>query len=224
MPDAHAPPTALTADEALAMDRWLVSRGFTLAALMATAGARVADAARRLARERQLQRAVFLVGPGNNGGDALVAERLLRGELETLVWQPLPRAAGADRDPPPRRVSEAPPLDARTLLVDGLFGVGLARPLEGAARAAVQHVSDSRATVLAIDVPSGLSATTGEVVGGARGAALRAHATVTFVAPKTGFFRAAGPEHVGQVYVVDLGFPPSELEPWLTARRAGAAT
>jgi len=212
------------------MDRWLESRGFTLAALMAAAGARVADAARRLVRERQLQRAVFLVGPGNNGGDALVAERLLRVELDTLVWQPLPRAsgadalAGADREPPLRRVSAPPPLDARTLLVDGLFGVGLARPLEGAARAAVQHVNDSAATVLAIDVPSGLSATTGEVVGGARGAAMRAHATVTFVAPKTGFFLGTGPELVGAVQVVDLGFPTAELQPWLAARRAGAAT
>jgi NAD(P)H-hydrate epimerase len=230
VPDAHAPPITLTAEEALAMDRWLESRGFTLAALMATAGERVAVAARRLAPERGLQRAVFLVGPGNNGGDALVAERLLRGELDTLVWQPLPRApaadalAGADREPPPRRVAEPPPLDARTLLVDGLFGVGLARPLEGAARAAVRHVNESAAIVLAIDVPSGLSATTGEVVGGGRGAALRAHATLTFVAPKQGFFRGVGPEHVGEVRVADLGFPPSDLQPWLTARRAGAAT
>ena len=229
MPDAHAPPTALTADEALAMDHWLESRGFTLAALMATAGARVADEARRLVRERHLQRAVFLVGPGNNGGDALVAERLLRGQLDTLVWQPLPRApaadalAGADRDPPPLRVSLAPPLDARTLLVDGLFGVGLARPLTGAARAAVQHVNDSPATVLAIDVPSGLSATTGEIVGGEQGAALRAHATLTFVAPKAGFFRGAGPEHVGAWRAADLGFAPSELVPWLAARRAGSS-
>lgn len=228
MPDAPAPPTALTADEALAMDHWLESRGFPLANLMATAGARVADEARRLAHERHLQRAVFLVGPGNNGGDALVAERLLRGELDTLVWQPLPRApgadalAGADRDPPPLRVSLAPPLDARTLLVDGLFGVGLARPLEGAARAAVQHVNDSPATVLAIDVPSGLSATTGEILGGELGAALRAHATLTFVAPKTGFFRAAGPEHVGAWRAADLGFSPAELLPWLAARRAGS--
>src|SRR5262249_30863366 len=159
-------------------------------ALMATAGARVADAARRLARERHLRRAVFLVGPGNNGGDALVAERLLRGELDTLGWQPLPRApparalAGAGQDPAPPRPREAPPLHASTLLVDGLFGVGLARPLEGPARAAVQHVNDSPATVLAIDVPSGLSASTGEIVGGERGAAVRAHATLTFVAPK----------------------------------------
>jgi ADP-dependent NAD(P)H-hydrate dehydratase / NAD(P)H-hydrate epimerase len=227
--DATVPPNALTADEALALDVWLQSRGHTLAALMAEAGARVADEARRLARERGLRRAVFLVGPGNNGGDALVAERLLRDELEMLVWQPLPRTpaadalAGADRDPPPRRASAPPPLDVRTLLVDGLFGVGLARPLAGPARAAVAHVNASPATVLAIDVPSGLSATTGEVLGARPDAAIRAHATLAFVLPKAGFFLGAGPALAGRWRVADLGFPPAEAEAWLAASRTGAA-
>jgi hydroxyethylthiazole kinase-like uncharacterized protein yjeF len=241
------PELALDAEESLAMDAWLVARGFTIPALMAAAGARVAEAARRLLRERGLARPVFLVGPGNNGGDALVAERLLRGETETLVWQPLPRAAGAEaiareagvlteryerdmsaiRDsyPPeapagPSRavvsLREPPPLDARTLLVDGLFGVGLARPLEGAARAAVEHVNASRAVVLAIDIPSGLSADDGAVLG----AAIRAHETVSFVCPKRGFFLGAGPAHIGAVQVVELGFPAREAEEWVRARRA----
>lgn len=209
------------------MDRWLESRGWRVADLMATAGARVAAAAEAVARERGLSRAVFLVGPGNNGGDALVAERLLRGRLETLAWQPLPRPpgadalAGSDRDPPPRLVTHPPPLDARTLLVDGLFGVGLARPLAGAARAAVEHVNAAPAVVLAIDVPSGLCATTGEVLGGAAGCAVRAHATLTFVGPKAGFFRRDGPACVGEWRAADLGFPPAEAEAWVRERRAG---
>lgn len=222
-------PLAYTADEALAMDRWLVSRGHALADLMAIAGARVADAARRLARERGLRRVVLLVGPGNNGGDALVAERLLRAELDTLVWQPLPRSAGADalagtdRDPPPRVTAEPPALDARTLLVDGLFGVGLARPLSGAARDAVAHVNAAQATVLSIDIPSGLCATSGEVLGGASGVAVRAHETVTFVGPKAGFFAGRGPALVGAWRAEDLGFPPGEAEAWLRERRGGGA-
>jgi len=238
---------ALSAEESLAMDAWLVARGFTIPALMAAAGARVAEAARRLLHERGLTRAAFLVGPGNNGGDALVAERLLRRETETLVWQPLPRAAGAEtitreagalaeryendmsairdsyRPEAPAGVSRAvvslrepPPLDARTLLVDGLFGVGLARPLEGVARAAVEHVKASGAVVLAIDIPSGLSADDGAVLG----AAIRAHETVSFVLPKRGFSRGAGPEHVGTVRVVELGFPAREAEAWVRERRA----
>jgi len=154
---------------------------------------------------------VFLVGPGNNGGDALVAEGHLRGEQPTLVWRPL---AG---DPPPE-------LDARTLLVDGLFGVGLSRPIEGRARQALEHVAASPATVLAVDIPSGLHATTGEIVGGAAGAALRAHRTLTFVGPKRGFFHGAGPRLVGAWRAVDIGFPVEEAEAWVRARRAAAGT
>jgi NAD(P)H-hydrate epimerase len=214
----------LTADEAQAMDAWLVSRGFALAGLMAAAGEQVAQAARRLLRERGLARAVFLVGPGNNGGDALVAERLLRAETDTLVWRPLPRSAaadalaGADRKPPPRVTSAPPPLDARTLIVDGLFGVGLARPPEGPALAAIEHVNASAACVLAIDVPSGLSADSGEPLG----VAIRAQETVSFVLPKRGLLRGAGPAHAGRVLVVEIGFPAREAEDWLRARRAGA--
>ena len=224
MPAGPQPPIAYTAAEALAMDRWLESRGFSIAALMAAAGARVAEAARRLLRERGLTRAVFLAGPGNNGGDALVAERLLRGEAQTLVWRPLPRTpeadalAGAEREPSARLVAEAPALDARTLVVDGLFGVGVARPLEGAARAAVERVNASDATVLAIDIPSGLSADTGEVLG----LAVRAHETLTFVGPKTGFFRGAGPAHLGAWRAVEIGFPAGEAEAWVRARRAAS--
>src|SRR5262249_35252056 len=143
-------------------------------------------------------------------------------ETDTLVWRPLPRAAaadaiaGADREPPPRVVAEPPPLDARTLLVDGLFGVGLTRPLEGAAREAVEHVNASRAVVLAIDIPSGLSADSGEALG----AAVRAAETIAFVGPKRGFFVDAGPAHVGTWRAVEIGFPAREAEAWVRARRA----
>jgi ADP-dependent NAD(P)H-hydrate dehydratase / NAD(P)H-hydrate epimerase len=237
------PELALGAEESLAMDRWLVARGFSIPALMAAAGARVAEAARRLLRERGLARAVFLVGPGNNGGDALVAERLLRGETETVMWQPLPRPAGAEAvseeagalaetyerpmsvvrrsyvsESPAdlsRGITEPPSLDARTLVVDGLFGVGLQRLLEGRARAAVEHVNASRAVVLAIDIPSGLSADDGAVLG----AAVRAHETVSFVLPKRGLRLGAGPAHAGVVRVVEIGFPAREAEAWARERR-----
>jgi len=198
---------AWTAEEASAMDGWLIhERGFTLPALMEQAGARVAEQAEALLDERALTRAVFLVGPGNNGGDALVAERRLRAQrpaLATALWRPL-------RDDAP------PALDARTLLVDGLFGVGLSRPVEGASRAAIEHVNASAACVLAIDIPSGLHATTGAVLG----AAIRARRTVTFVGPKRGFFVGAGPSLVGEWRAVEIGFPAEEAVGWRDGRRA----
>jgi len=208
--DVPAAAAAWTAEEALALDGWLIGeRGFTLAALMEQAGGRVAEEALALLDERGLTRAVFLVGPGHNGGDALVAERelrLARPSLPAAIWRPL------QGDPPPR-------LDARTLLVDGLFGVGLSRPVEGAARAAIEHVDASPAIVLAIDIPSGLQATTGAVLG----AALRARRTLTFVGPKRGFFVGAGPAHVGGWRAVEIGFPAAEAVAWRDARRARAA-
>ncbi len=212
------------------MDAWLVAeRGCSITELMAVAGARVADAARALLRERSLARIVFLVGPGNNGGDGLVAERVLRGEVETQLWLPLPRTRAAEAVAGvgafPARPDAAPPLlDARTLLVDGLFGVGLRRPLEGAERAAVERVNASDATVLAIDIPSGLHATTGEVPGARRGAAIRADVTLTFVGPKRGFFLGSGPAHVGAWRAVDIGFPPQLAHDWLARRRGAEST
>lgn len=195
------------------MDRWLIDeRGFTLERLMGEAGARVAEAVRELCAAEGCERVVFLVGPGNNGGDAVVAARLVRPELATRIWRPLVRAG-------------APELDRRTLLVDGLFGVGLARPLAGSARQAVEHVHASAAKVLAVDIPSGLSATTGEVVGKTKqhplgGVAVRAEWTLTFVGPKQGFFVGEGPKHVGLWRAAEIGFAASEAEAWVGERRA----
>ena len=259
-------PLALDAAEALALDGWLAGeRGLSIPWLMSQAGDRVAEAALALLRARGLSRVVVLEGPGNNGGDGVVAAARLAPEVETWEWRPLgrpaaaqavstaalaippprrdhpetgpgagPRATGHDprgRDPAgragPVRVVTAvaapgePPLDARTLVIDALFGVGLARPLAGAARGAVERVLAAGAPVLAVDVPSGLDATTGEVVGGASGCALPAVATVTFVLPKAGLLAAAGPALAGDVRVVEIGFPAAEAVGWLRARRGG---
>lgn len=197
------------------MDAWLEQeRGRTVEQLMAVAGLRVAQAARELVEARDLQRVVALVGPGNNGGDVLCACEHLREELPVTIVRPFEGDA-------------MPELDARTLVLDGLFGVGLARPITGAARAAVDAVNQSGAYVLAVDVPSGLSADDGSIVGVTRddpdgGVAMRADVTVTFVGRKRGFARGQGPALVGAVRVVDLGFPIEEADAWLARRRAGA--
>lgn len=234
-----SPVVAYSAEEASAMDAWLVRRGFSVAQLMGAAGGRLADAIEELCAEHGLTRVVCLVGPGNNGGDARVAaERLLAGRSSAgaAVAPPSTSDPGATpgdgRAPPepgggpalavvlwqPLSGEPAPPLDARTLLVDGLFGVGLARPLDGAARDAVRAVAASPARVLAVDVPSGLHASTGEVLG----VAVRAEWTLSFVGPKQGFFVGQGPAHVGRWRAVAIGFPVAEAERWVAARRAAA--
>jgi NAD(P)H-hydrate repair Nnr-like enzyme with NAD(P)H-hydrate epimerase domain len=216
------PETVYTGEEATAMDTWLIQeRGFTLEQLMGEAGACLAEVALELAREMALDRVVLLVGPGNNGGDAVVAGRLLGRTLEQETWRPL--AAGAEGGPMP-----PPVLDARTLLVDGLFGVGLARPVGGAARTAVEHVNTSPAHVLAVDIPSGLSATSGEVVGCSPedpegGVAVVASHTLTFVGPKAGFFTGAGPRCVGRWRAAPIGFPTEEADVWVREHRGQGA-
>ncbi len=159
---------------------------------------------------------VWLVaGPGNNGGDALVvANELHRAGVPVQVCMPVEvkpddarwalaeaRAAGLPISP------EAPKtFGAYGWLVDGMFGIGLARGLEGvfadlAVRLSARARSDGH--VLALDVPSGLDSDTGNVVGA--GPAVRATHTVTFIAAKPGLYTGAGRDYAGGVTVAPIG-------------------
>ncbi|MED5331146.1 MAG: NAD(P)H-hydrate epimerase [Planctomycetota bacterium] len=203
------PPLSWTAEEAQAMDRWLVDeKGRTIESLMALAGLRVAEQARDLIVQKGLRRVLILAGPGNNGGDAVVAGEHLKEGFDVTVIRPLKGETMVD-------------INGEDLIIDGLFGVGLDRPIESPVREAVLAVNGSEATVLSVDLPSGLCATTGEVVGEERGGVgVVADQTVTFVGPKTGFFKEEGPRRVGDWIAVDIGFPPEEAEAWLEQRRA----
>jgi hydroxyethylthiazole kinase-like uncharacterized protein yjeF len=160
---------------------------------------------------------LVLAGPGNNGGDALeCAANLAAAGIEVDVLH----LAGSATSPEARagltraqasraRFVDAIPEDrAYRLAVDGLFGIGLARPLAGRARALVDSLnamSDARrCPVLALDVPSGLDADSGAVVG-PDGAAVRATHTLTFLADKPGLHTADGCDYAGQVRCDGLG-------------------
>lgn len=161
----------------------------------------------------------FAAGPGNNGGDALVAAaELKRAGVPVEVCMPVEvkpddarwalaeaRAAGVP-------ITAAPPasFDAYGWLVDGLFGIGLARALDGVFGALAGQLS-ARARhhghVLALDVPSGLDSDTGNVVGG--GPVVRATHTVTFIAAKPGLYTGAGRDYAGAVSVAPIGLNAS---------------
>jgi hydroxyethylthiazole kinase-like uncharacterized protein yjeF len=161
-------------------------------------------------------RAVWIAaGPGNNGGDALVlAAELRRAGIAADVCMPVEvkpddarwalgeaRAAGV----PISHVAPAT-FDAYDWLVDGLFGIGLARPLEGVfaelARRMSAHAHE-HGRVLALDVPSGLNSDTGNIVG--HGEAVFATETVTFIGAKPGLYMTHGPDVAGTVTVAPLG-------------------
>jgi len=177
-------------------------------------------------------RVLLLAGPGNNGGDALeTAAHLAHAGAQVTVLHFPPTAPPAlEREDalqracnsPARLVTVANVADARaaiegiewTLVVDGLFGIGLARPITGALAELVAAVNRLACPVLALDVPSGLDADTGAVVGGEAGVAIRATHTVTFIGDKPGLHTAEGRDHAGIVVASNLEidrdlFPPA---------------
>jgi NAD(P)H-hydrate epimerase len=181
--------------------------------LMEAAGRRVAEAI--LQRFRPCGVTV-LCGPGNNGGDGFVvarrlAERGWRVRLGLLGDRAKLRGdAALMADRWTGEVLPAAPalLDGAGLVVDALFGAGLARDLDGVALDLVRACNAGRAPVVAIDVPSGLDGDTGAV----RGDAVRAALTVTFFRRKPGHLLLPGRNLCGAVVVADIGIPASALD------------
>lgn len=157
---------------------------------------------------------LVLAGPGNNGGDAFeAAANLAEAGVDTRV---IHLAGGAPSLEAARALARARASGARfvnapegdwTLAIDGLFGIGLVRPLSGAARALVEAINASGRPVLALDVPSGLDADTGAVIG-PDGVAVRATHTITFIGDKPGLYTFAGRDHAGSVTVDALDIDP----------------
>ena len=186
-----------------------VERAHADEALMERAGAAAADVAAAI-RASRVGRVVVLAGPGNNGGDALVCARRLR---ERAIDVDVVFAADVQRLPPDAlaayhaaqtcgaRFLAKPPQDAPALVVDGLFGVGLARPLASPYAEWVQWANATDTPILALDVPSGLDAATGV----AHDPAIAATTTATFIALKPGLLTCDGPDHCGEISVYDLG-------------------
>jgi ADP-dependent NAD(P)H-hydrate dehydratase / NAD(P)H-hydrate epimerase len=171
---------------------------------------------------------IFLVGPGNNGGDALVALRQLHQATphRLYLWAPLglPRQMGspaADASATACHLAYGPwiecpiPQDPVRLVVDGLFGVGLSRPLTGTTADVIQKAQNLQAPVLAVDCPSGLDATTGEVLG----TCLAAQHTLSFAGAKQGFYQAQGPQMAGRVHIAPIGVSQEYAEHWLDVHR-----
>lgn len=197
----------LTPDEMGETDRRAIAAGpLSGMDLMRNAGA--AAAAVALQRFPAAPRVHVLCGPGNNGGDGYVAAaRLAEAGVAVSLW-----ALGEPRPGTDAAIARAEcpldvqPLDrfacaADELVIDAVFGAGLARPLEGAVVAAIARARDAGSPCLAVDLPSGVSGTTGAILGDAFGA----DATVTFVRKKPGHLLLPGSRHCGEVVVADIG-------------------
>ena len=153
--------------------------------LMERAGRAAADHARQLLQGSRAP-VLILAGPGNNGGDARVMAQVLQQRGTAVV------VAGP---------GDAVPAGRYGMVVDGLFGIGLGRPVEGAWADLIARINTFAGPVLALDVPSGLDGDTGRVLG----VAVRATHTLSFIGGKPGLYTLDGPDHCGHVSVIDLG-------------------
>jgi NAD(P)H-hydrate epimerase len=218
------------AEQMRAVDRWAIEvRGVPGLDLMERAGAGVARAAERLAADGPL---TVICGKGNNGGDGLVAARLLReaGRTVTVVTVVAPEELSGDALANLERLPGEGPVrlsgipwsqqgDGRgaahgkevggdtvfqvAAIVDALLGTGFGGEPRGAVGEAIETINNADRAVLSVDVPSGVDASTGIVAG----PAVRATLTVTFQAAKPGLWINPGKGYVGVLEVLDIGIP-----------------
>ena len=186
--------------------------------LMERAGLAAAEVARNMLGERDGS-VLVLAGPGNNGGDAFVLARRLREAFFDVVVVFCGDRAKLPADAADARrafvgaggatVAGIPAGWHGSLIVDGLFGIGIARPLAAEYASLVERANGSGIPILALDVPSGLDADTGV----ARGPVIRAVATATFIALKPGLLTGDGIDFCGDVSIHSLGLEPEATAP-----------
>ncbi len=202
------------ADAAAVAERGGDARGGDVA-LMHAAGAALAEALCVLAPSAR--RLIAFAGPGNNGGDAYAAfaEYAAASPCERVVYaQPVSALSAARRDaqdrahaagvvtrPFPRNADEArAAIDQADLVLDAIYGTAGRRDLSDELRTVIDALAQSEARVLAVDVPTGIDATTGEI----GSCAVRAEVTVTLGAPKLGLLLEPGRSYAGRIFVGDL--------------------
>lgn len=206
----------ITADEMKRIETLAYSEGCSDADFMENAGQSIADATLDFIEEHVLEKKVtLLVGKGNNGGDALVAGRLLLSKgYSVTAYHPFPleectplcRAQVSKYKESGGKFTSSDKWQG--VLLDGLVGTGFKGKAEGLLLDTIQKANDSGLPILAIDIPSGLNGTTGEV------GSLAIEADVTFFLglPKLGFFWGDGWNHVGELVACSFGMPEKYFE------------
>lgn len=218
----------VTAEEMRQIDRNCASVGLTTEVLMENAGRAVAEETRKLMGGVVGKRVLILVGPGNNGGDGLVAGRYLSDWGAEVVFYLCAERSAADRnlalavehgltlvraheDEGLTTLDDL--LGSSEVVVDAVLGTGRSRALEGLLKEVLGRVLQFKANkpevpIVAVDVPSGLDADTGAVDPNC----IYADFTVTLGYPKVGLYNFPGAERAGEIIVADIGIPPELAE------------
>jgi len=213
----------VTSKEMQELDRQTIEvLGIPSIVLMENAGCRAHEEALSMLAEDRKGKVVCVCGKGNNGGDGFVCARhlinqgvstevFLIGESTQLrgdakINYAILKKLGAKiktlkckDDFSLFRAS----LSKADLLIDAIFGVGLSGEVGEPYRGSIDLMNQSKVSILAIDVPSGLDATSGKILG----VCVAAKKTITFVLPKTGFIKNDGPSYIGELTVADISIP-----------------
>jgi hydroxyethylthiazole kinase-like uncharacterized protein yjeF len=202
--------------------------GISQEVLMEKAGMAVADAVLSDISDQQDRDIVILCGKGNNGGDGFVAARHLfskvGGKVKLYAHEAENIREGAALANFKRAVNSGITVNSLSsvlgrlegsvtelVVVDALLGTACRGAMTGAYGDIAEKVNSSGARVYSVDVPSGLNATSGEVMG----KCFNAFRTITFGLPKTGFYRGRGPEICGEIIIADIGFPEALVKEFL---------
>lgn len=242
----------VTAHQMRELDRRTIQEaGVSGKTLMERAGAGVVSAMEETFGSLKGKTVTVFCGKGNNGGDGFVVARLLRQRRSDVRVCLLAQARDLKGDAKlmhqrfikgggRSKVLSAPSTDHvqqlgrnSHVLVDALLGTGTSSPVTGPYHEAIQAINASGAPIVAVDLPSGIDADTGETLG----TAVQADLTVTFGNPKLGLFLGTGIDHAGRLHCVDIGIPsqyvedlrlpielltPAMIRPWLPKRRASS--
>lgn len=207
----------VTADEMRRIDREAQEvHGIPSVVLMENAGRAAFEVARDMLAKEKVKKVICICGKGNNGGDGfVVARHLINHGIETetfLLGSPedLKGDAKTNYDILKKMNAAIRQVSAKddikeafkqaTLLIDAMLGTGLSGEVKEPYKSVIKSINESGKPVLALDIPSGLDATEGRVLG----ACVKATKTVTFAFPKTGFIKNDGPAYTGEVVVRDI--------------------
>jgi len=225
LPNRGTKMTPVSAETMRRLDSTASQNGISGLWLMENAGTAIAAKARDLLERTGGKKVAVFCGKGNNGGDGFVAARDLRGRgfhvdlflscerrevkneaavnLKAYtdsggIITEIESGAHAEKK---CRASKA------SLIIDALLGTGFSGEVGGIIKSLIESINAAGIPVLSVDVPSGLDATTG----GTNPVAVKARWTVSFGLPKKGFYINKGPEHTGELEVINIGFPEGLL-------------
>jgi hydroxyethylthiazole kinase-like uncharacterized protein yjeF len=217
----------VTAEMMREMDRIAIQeRNIPSIELMENAALGVAEKVLRESVHHPLKRGLIVCGRGNNGGDGIAVARLLASEGLRLILVLLCKGAELKGDPainferlPPEvllREVETPEdldrafeaLDEVDFIVDAILGTGMTGEITGLPRKAIELINAIDKPVFAVDIPTGVNADTGAILGDA----VRADFTATFGMPKVGLYLYPGADCAGEITVIDIGIPDDVID------------